>query len=357
MQLTPQEIQRYKRHLLLTEIGEEGQLALKKASVLVIGAGGLGNAVLPYLAAAGVGSITVLDKDVVDVSNLQRQVLFTENDVGKPKAQVAVERIKAINSTGNFKFIQEFFTESNALEIAASYDIIIDCVDQINVRYLINDIAVYYGIPMIYGAIHKFEGQVSVFNYQNEASYRCAFPENQAKTPAPNCEDIGVVGVLPGIIGMYQAMETIKVLTGAGTVLSNKILMIDLLNNFHQTIQIQRKEEANLIAKERILKLKDSSTENDILDIYGADIQRVVDENPNLKIIDIQYETHVEKLAGKRITHIPVSQLTEEIENLNKNQPILLYCAHGVNSQWATQLLKHENFKKIYHLVGGITSI
>ena len=236
MKLTPQEIQRYKRHLLLPEIGEEGQLALKKSRVLVIGAGGLGNSVLPYLAAAGVGSITVLDKDVVDISNLQRQVLFTENDLGKPKAQIAVERIKAINGTGNFKYIQEFFTGSNALDMAANHDIIIDCVDQINVRYLINDVAVHFGIPMVYGAIHKFEGQVSVFNYKDGATYRCAFPENQAKTPAPNCEDVGVVGVLPGVIGMYQAMEVIKIITGAGTVLSNKILMIDLLNNFNHTI-------------------------------------------------------------------------------------------------------------------------
>ena len=357
MDLTPQEIQRYKRQLLLSQIGEKGQLALKKTRVLVIGAGGLGNSVLPYLAAAGVGFITVLDKDVVDISNLQRQVLFTENDLGKPKAQIAVERIKAINSTGNYTYVREFLTVNNALETAKAHDVIIDCVDQINVRYLINDVAVHYGVPMVYGAIHKFEGQVSVFNYKDGATYRCAFPENSSKTPAPNCEDVGVVGVLPGIIGMYQAMEVIKIITGAGTVLSNQIMMIDLLNNFNHIIKIERKQDSVDIAKHRISCLNDSSTENEIVDITGKHIDSVLAKHPDIRIIDIQYETNIEKLGGKAIIHIPVSQLTEEIENLDKSQPVLLYCAHGVNSQWATQFLKEEKFKTIYHLVGGITAV
>tara|TARA_R110002050_G_scaffold252628_1_gene390866 strand:+ start:20798 stop:21871 length:1074 start_codon:yes stop_codon:yes gene_type:complete len=357
MELTSQEISRFKRHLLLPEIGVEGQLALKKARVLVIGAGGLGNAVLPYLAAAGVGNITVIDNDVVDISNLQRQVLFTENDLGKPKSELAVKRLQAINSNGNFTSHQTFFTESNALELAKNQDVIVDCVDQIHVRYLINDAAVYYEIPMVYGAIHKFEGQVAVFNHKESATYRCAFPENKTKKPAPNCEELGVVGVLPGIIGMYQAMEVIKIITGAGTVLSNKIWMIDLLNNANHTIAIERNKESIEISKQRMTELASSPQNNEIIDITGADIERVIAQHANLVIIDIQPQTNVESLAGVAVTHIPVFDLESRLIELDKSQPILLYCAHGINSQWATQLLKQEEFKTIYHLVGGITAV
>ncbi len=355
--LSEQEIQRYKRHLLLPEMGTEGQFALKNARVLVIGAGGLGNAVLPYLAAAGVGDVTVVDKDVVDISNLQRQVLFTENDLGKSKSSTIVQRLLQINSTGKYHSVEQYFTESNALELTKNKDVIIDCVDQIDVRYLINDLAVHHQIPMVYGAIHRFEGQVAVFNYQEGATYRCAFPKNEYKSVAPNCEEVGVIGVLPGIIGLYQAMETIKIITGIGTVLSNKIMMVDLLHNSNHTITIEKKSNSINTSKIVVSSIMEQKMENEIIDFDASQLEEVIENNQGLKIIDIQYQTNVKSIKGVEVTHIPVSEFEQEMDRLDKSQTILLYCAHGVNSQWATRLLKQNDFEKIYHLVGGITSV
>ena len=357
MSLTKSEIQRYKRQLLLQEIGEKGQECLKNARVLVIGAGGLANAVLPYLAGAGVGSITVVDKDTVDLSNLQRQVLFTENDIGKSKSQVVTERLLLLNSDGKYHYVNEYFTVGNAVEISKNQDVIIDCVDQIDVRYLINDITVYYQIPMVYGALHKFEGQVSVFNYKDSASYRCAFPENTKKSPSPSCEESGVVGVLPGIIGLYQAMEAIKIITGSGVILSNKIMMVDLMNNFNQNISVSRDDNAIGIAKERISNLMNKPHINEIIDISGDQLLETISENPELVIIDIQQVASLKGIAGVPVTHIPVTIFMQKMIALDPEQTVLLYCAHGVNSQWATAVLKDQNFKKIYHLVGGISAI
>ena len=355
--LSEQEIQRYKRHLLLPEMGTKGQLALKNARVLVIGAGGLGNAVLPYLAAAGVGTITVVDKDVVDVSNLQRQVLFTEKDLNKSKSSTVVNRLLQINSTGNYRSIEHYFTESNAIELSKNQDVIIDCVDQIDVRYLINDLAIHNNIPMVYGAIHRFEGQVAVFNFEEGATYRCAFPNNESKSVAPSCEEAGVIGVLPGIIGMYQAMETIKIITRIGTVLSNKIMMVDLLHNSHHIIQIEKKKSSVSASKLEIVKILAKNSESEIIEISGSELEQVIEDNSGLKIIDIQYQTNIKSIKRVEVAHIPVSDFEQEIKNLDKSQTVLLYCAHGINSQWATRLLKRNNFKKIYHLEGGITSV
>jgi adenylyltransferase/sulfurtransferase len=354
MNLSTVEIQRYKRHLLLNEVGESGQLALKSARILVIGAGGLGNAVLPYLAAAGVGHITVVDHDKVDVSNLQRQVLFSESDIGRPKAEVAVERLRTLNEHGKFSFVVEKFTLENAIEISKDHDVIIDCVDQIHTRYLINDVSVKLAIPMVYGAIHRFEGQVSVFNYQDGASYRCAFPEDTTKNSSPNCEELGVIGVLPGAIGMYQAMEVIKILTGIGKVLSDKLLLIDLLNSTHQTIGIQKNTNSKQIALERFIM---NQQEQIVTHITGNELKNVLETVPNLKIIDIRPECDIEAMMDIAVDHIPVYHLAQQIHTLDKNQPTLVYCAHGINSQWAKELFIQEKFTTIYHLDGGIAAL
>ena len=357
MSLKTTEIQRYKRQLLLQEIGELGQERLKKARILVIGAGGLANSVLPYLAGAGIGNITVVDKDIVNLSNLQRQVLFTENDIGNSKSKTAVEKLSALNSEGNFQFANEYFTVDNAIELFKNQDIVIDCVDKIEVRYLINDLAVQYGIPMVYGALHKFEGQVAVFNYENGATYRCAFPENTSKAPSPSCEESGVVGVLPGIIGMYQAMETIKIITQSGVVMSNKIMMVDLMNNLNHQIIIERNNQSVKIAKERVLTIENQSTESEIIDISGSQLLDTIKDHPDLLIIDIQQVASLKGIAGIPVTHIPVTIFMQKMGALDPNQTVLLYCAHGINSQWATAVLKDQKFKKIYHLVGGISAI
>lgn len=357
MKLTDQEIARYKRHILLSEIGEQGQLALKKARVLVIGAGGLGNAVLPYLAAAGLGQITIVDFDVVDVSNLQRQVLFTENDLGKPKSRIAADRIKAINSHVLVNSITQKFTLDNCVEIAKNHTVIVDCVDQNNTRYLVNDVSVFLNIPLVYGAIHKFEGQVAVFNFEGGATYRCAFPEDASKAPAPSCEDIGVVGVLPGIIGMYQAIETIKIMTAPNKVLKDEIMLVDVWNNTQQKIKIQR-NKSQVQSSQKVFKHKLTDvTLLPIVDIHGKEIPKIIENHPDILIIDIRPESTVESMMNVPVMHIPIYQFEDGMKYISTEQTILLYCAHGINSQWATQYLHKNKYQKIYHLVGGIASL
>ena len=235
-ELTLKEIERYQRHLSLPSFGKEAQLKLKAARVLVIGAGGLGCPALQYLAAAGVGKLGVMDFDLVDASNLQRQILFTEGDVGKPKASVAADRLRAMNSNIDVVDIAERLSEENALQIFQDYDLIVDGSDNFVTRYLVNDACVMTKKPLIYGAIYTFQGQVSVFNFQGGPTYRCLFPDPPDPKDAPNCSEIGVIGILPGLIGTLQASEAIKVITGVGEPLSGSLLLWDVLTMKQQTI-------------------------------------------------------------------------------------------------------------------------
>ena len=238
--LTRQEIERYQRHLSLPSFGEAAQLRLKASRVLVIGAGGLGCPALQYLAAAGVGKLGVVDFDLVDTSNLQRQILFTETDVGKPKARVAATRLRSMNSHIEVIEVAERLTAENALGLFSDYDIIVDGSDNFVTRYLVNDACVMTGKPLVYGAIYTFQGQVSVFNFQGGPTYRCLFPDPPDPEDAPNCSEIGVIGVLPGLIGTLQAAEAIKVITGVGEPLSGRLLLLDALTMRQQTVQFSR---------------------------------------------------------------------------------------------------------------------
>ena len=216
---------------MLSEIGITGQKKLKDSKVLVIGAGGLGCPVLQYITAAGVGSIGIIDFDVVDVSNLQRQILYSTNDIGANKAAAAKERLNALNPLINIIAYEYKLSNKNALELFSQYDIIVDGSDNFSTRYLVNDACVLTEKPLVYGAIHKFEGQVTVFNFEQGPSYRCLFPEAPSPDSAPNCSETGVLGVLPGIIGVYQANEVLKIILGIGESLSGKLLLIDALKN------------------------------------------------------------------------------------------------------------------------------
>jgi molybdopterin/thiamine biosynthesis adenylyltransferase len=241
--LNQEENKRYNRHVILDQVGLEGQLKLKAAKVLVIGAGGLGCPVLQYLTAAGVGTIGIIDFDTIDLSNLQRQILFTKNDLGKNKAEVAAQRLKQLNDQVKFKAYPERLTTKNALELFSAYDLIIDGTDNFSTRYLVNDAAVLTNKPLVYGSIYKFEGQVAVFNYENGATYRCLFPVPPKAGTVKNCSEIGVIGVLPGIIGTQQANEAIKIIVGIGKPLSGQLLIYDALKASYLTVGIQRSEE------------------------------------------------------------------------------------------------------------------
>ena len=234
------ETKRYSRQVALAEIGESGQQKIQNARVLVIGAGGLGCPVLQNLAAAGVGIIGIVDGDVVEETNLHRQLLYTSIDCGKNKAITAATAIQKLNPDVSVQVFSDFFTLENAFEIVEDYEIIVDCTDTITVRYLINDVSLVKKIPFVYASIHKFEGQVSVFNYKNGPSYRCLFPEKENLNTVPSCADAGVLGILPNILGVFQATEVLKMILEIGTVLSGKLLIYDGLNAQTQLIDFQK---------------------------------------------------------------------------------------------------------------------
>ena len=242
---------RYARHIALAEVGESGQQKLLNAKVLVIGAGGLGCPALQYLAAAGIGTIGIVDGDVVNEANLHRQVLYGDSDIGKLKVQVAGERLKKLNSQIDINTFSEFLTAANAMDIVANYDLLVDATDNFAARYRINDVCVKLDKPFVYGAIHRFEGQVSVFNYKGGPTYRCLFPDKPGENQIPNCNETGVLGVLPGIIGTYQATEVLKIILGIGEVLSGKLMTFNLLTNSTRTFEFSRKDEQVQKAKEK----------------------------------------------------------------------------------------------------------
>jgi len=237
--LSEKELRRYRRHLMIPEIGPEGQEKIRDSKVLVVGAGGLGCPILQYLAAAGVGTLGIMDNDKVDESNLQRQLLYGINDIGKLKAIIARQRLLELNNLPDYRVLNILLNKKNALEIIPEYDIVVVATDNFSSRYLINDACVILGKPFVYGSIYKFEGQVSVFNYKNGPSLRCLNPSPPLENEAPQPSDVGVIGVLPGIVGSMQANEVIKMILGKGDILSGKLMIIDIFNHRNYTIRIK----------------------------------------------------------------------------------------------------------------------
>ncbi len=351
--LSTEEKKRYDRHIILPEFGEEAQQKLKDAKVLVVGAGGLGCPVLLYLTAAGVGTIGIIDGDIVDESNLQRQVLFDTNDIGLNKASTAAEKLKLQNPFVEFVTYIENLSEKNALSIFEVYDVIVDGSDNFATRYLCNDAALISDKPLVHGSIFKFEGQVSVFNYQNGPTYRCLFPEPPAAGSVPSCSEIGVLGVLPGIIGNYQALETIKLITGIGDVLSGKLLCINTLSNSQQVLEFDK----NL----------DTATVSELLDNYSY-FCGVCD-----LVTEINYTKAKELMASKKFQLIDVREPVEyKAHNIGgENRPLssfkakdrdttlipIFLCAKGQRSKKAAQLFSNANNQLAYSIVGGINNI
>ena len=352
--LSKNELKRYNRHIIMSEIGIKGQEKLKTAKVLVIGAGGLGCPVLQYITAAGVGTIGICDFDFVDESNLQRQILFNTKDIGKPKAKVAAEKLSIQNP--NIKIIthNQKLDKTNALDIFKNYDIIVDGSDNFPTRFLVNDACVVLGKILVFGAIYKFEGQVSVFNYKNGPTYRCLVPEEPSVLENISCSQVGVIGVLPGIIGSYQANEVVKIIAGIGNVLSGKILLIDTLRMEHNIIEINRNEEyANISSLGNYGEFCEDKYST-VKQITLDELSKAIENKNDISIVDIR-ETEQFAAFHLKSVNISIEELLNKPEKLPKEKKVIIVCEKGTNSMAVIENLeKLYNFENLYNLKGGI---
>ncbi|MHC0441548.1 molybdopterin-synthase adenylyltransferase MoeB [Flavobacterium sp. 3-210] len=338
---------RYNRQTILPEIGQEGQYKLSKSKVLVIGAGGLGAAILPYLAGVGIGEIGIVDHDVIEISNLQRQVIYKTDAIGKSKATEAKLMISELNPEIKVNAFSEKLSGKNALSLFEKYDIIIDATDNIAIKYVINDACLVTNKPMVYGSIFRFQGQVSVFNYQNGPTYRCLYPDENSN--ALNCEDAGVIGISVGIIGMLQTNEVIKMILGMGEVLSGKILVYNILNNEQQKYDFDKSDAQN-ISRE---SFEEKYNKSEVEEISFESILEEIDDDDVL-FLDVRNEDELPKISLKNQVQIPLIHLEKEIEKLDKNQKIYVFCQSGIRSKIAVELLQNHQFKNIKSIAGGV---
>jgi molybdopterin/thiamine biosynthesis adenylyltransferase/rhodanese-related sulfurtransferase len=366
LKLSNQEIIRYSRHLIMPEVGMEGQKKLKAASVLLIGAGGLGSPLAMYLAAAGVGRIGVVDFDVVDSSNLQRQIAYSTSDVGKPKLDAAKERITAINPYVDVKTYETHLTSENALDILKDYDVIIDGTDNFPTRYLVNDACVLLGKPNVYGSIFRFEGQASVFYAKEGPCYRCLYPEPPPPGLVPSCAEGGVLGVLPGIVGTIQATEAIKLIIGQGDPLIGRLLLFDALTMKFRELKLRKNPACpvcgenptinELIDYEAFCGIEPLPTDGENLrqwEINPEELKAKLDKKDDVFMLDVR-EPHEFEICNLDGYLIPLRDLPSRINELDSSKEIVAYCHTGVRSQRAVEFLKTAGFKKVKNLVGGI---
>jgi molybdopterin/thiamine biosynthesis adenylyltransferase/rhodanese-related sulfurtransferase len=348
-------MKRYQRQIDLPEIGISGQQKLTDAKVLVIGAGGLGCPVLQTLAAAGVGTIGVVDGDVVEESNLNRQFLYKVYDCGKNKATAATESL--LNQNPNLKVIpfSNHFNCDNAFEVVNGFHIMVDCTDNLTTRYLINDVALVKGIPMVYASIHQFEGQLSVFNYQNGPTYRCLFPE-KANLKSISCEDAGVLGVIPNVLGVMQANEVLKIILGIGEVLNGKLLLYNGLQATSQTISIEKNALEIQHGLQNGLAIRKQTQKNEVESIDESTFLAAIENALNL-IIDLREDFEEPALNLPNIQKVPIDQLEIYLEKVDKNQKIILLCQYGNKSQLAANYILKLGFSRVSHLQKGIAAL
>jgi adenylyltransferase/sulfurtransferase len=350
---------RYARHISLSEIGETGQQKLLEAKVLVIGAGGLGCPALQYLVAAGVGTIGIVDGDTVDESNLQRQILFSTADIGRKKVEVAKERLNALNPDVFVKIYPEHLTAENAIAIINQYEVLIDGTDNFATRYLVNDACIKLNRPFVYGAIHKFEGQVSVFNFDGGPTYRCLFPDPPSQSQIPNCAEAGVLGVLPGVIGTLQATEAIKLILGIGKPLSGKLKMLNLLNNSEQIISFNRNEAQ--VEKARQIDLANSYVDKPCSTTKGISAEELIrwlEEGKKFNLLDVRESYEAPKLDLPNVLCIPLGQLESRFSEVPSDQTLVVVCRKGIRSQRAIEfLMKHDFQKQLTNLEGGMAAL
>lgn len=370
MQLTHEEILRYSRHLLIPEVGLAGQQKLKAASALIIGTGGLGSPVALYLAAAGVGRIGLVDYDVVDSSNLQRQIIHGTSTLGKRKVESAKSRLLDLNPLIHVDAYDEPFTSTNAMQIAKNYDVLIDCTDNFPTRYLSNDVCVFLGKPNVYGSIYRFDGQASVFFAKDGPCYRCLFPEPPPPGLVPSCAEGGVLGVLPATIGSIQASEALKFLLGIGEPLIGKLLLYNALDMSFETVKLKKNPKCRVCGPNAdITELvdyedfcgvpghdHDEGSAGDDWDISALDLKSRLSLTPNLLLLDVREPHELAISALRGATNIPLSELAARLSELDSAREMVVFCKSGTRSARALELLVSAGFKKVKNLKGGINA-
>ena len=367
MPLSNDEIQRYARHLILPDVGVEGQQRLKAARVLIVGAGGLGSPVALYLAAAGVGTLGLVDFDAVDVSNLQRQILHGTKDVGRSKLDSARARLGDVNPHVRVETHDARLTSANALDIIGRYDIVVDGTDNFATRYLTNDACVLLGKPNVYGSIFRFEGQASVFGLDDGPCYRCLFPEPPPPGSVPSCAEGGVLGVLPGIVGTIQATEAIKLVLGIGDTLAGRLLLIDALSMQFRAMTLRKDPACPACGTRTITALIDYDEfcgaptsgaihhADDVLEITPLELaDRLSRARDTFDLIDVREpgEWAIARIDGARL--IPLAQIPSSIQSLDKSRDIVVMCRSGVRSADAIRFMQREGFTRVKNLAGGI---
>ena len=366
--LSVDEVKRYSRHLIIPDVGMAGQKRLKNAKVLVIGAGGLGSPALLYLAAAGVGALGIVDFDVVDESNLQRQVIHGQSDVGRPKAESAADSIREINPYVNVILHETRLDSDNALEIFAGYDLIVDGTDNFATRYLVNDACVLMHKPYVWGSIYRFDGQASVFWAEHGPCYRCLYPEPPPPGMVPSCAEGGVLGVLCGSIGSIQVTEAIKLLTGVGDSLAGRLMIYDALEMSYRTVRVRKDPECPICGKNpSITELIDydafcGAVSEDAQEavsgstISATDLKGMLDRDDNIFLIDVREPNEYEIVSIPGATLIPKDQFLTgaALERLPQDKRIVLHCKSGARSAEALAIVKNAGFSDAVHVGGGV---
>jgi len=374
MPLTNEEVMRYSRHLILPEVGMKGQEKLKAAKIMLIGSGGLGSPNALYLAAAGIGTLGIIDFDVVDQTNLQRQLLFGSDEVGKPKVEAAKRRIQSINPNVQVNIYNEKLSSKNVMDIFKDYDLIIDGTDNFPTRYLVNDACVFLNKTNIYGSIFRFDGQATVFKPKDGPCYRCLYPEPPPPGEVPSCAEGGVLGILPGLVGMIQASEALKYFLGKGDSLVGRLLQVSVLDMSFREVKIRRDKDCpvcgdkptitELIDYEQFCGLglgQEAPTEksNDVPEIEPVDFKKLLDQGNGKKpnIIDVRepYEYEISKIPGSVL--IPLGTLMERVSELDSSKEYIVHCRSGARSAKAIRQLQQIGFKKLKNLKGGINAM
>ncbi len=374
MGLTNDQVKRYSRHLIMPEVGVEGQEKLVNSSVLCIGAGGLGSPLALYLAAAGVGHLGILDFDVVDFSNLQRQIIHSEETIGELKVESAKKALQKLNSDIKITTYNEMLTAENAMEIIKGYDIVVDGTDNFATRYLVNDSCVLLGKPNVYGSIFRFEGQVSVFDAKKGPCYRCLYPEPPPPGLVPSCAEGGVLGILPGIIGTLQAAETVKLIIEQGKPLIGRLMFLDVLEMQPREMKLRKDPNCPICGEHPTIKAlidyeefcgigrgelgQEETTkredEEDVMEINIDKLKEIRDNGNDFILLDVReyHEYDIANIEGSVL--IPLGEIADRKDELNPDDEIVIYCHTGGRSMRATQYLKDQGFKNVKNLAGGI---
>jgi molybdopterin/thiamine biosynthesis adenylyltransferase/rhodanese-related sulfurtransferase len=367
--LSNEEIARYSRHLLLPEVGMDGQRKLKAARVLCVGTGGLGSPLAFYLAAAGIGTLGLVDFDVVDASNLQRQIIHSTKDIGRPKLDSAEEKLTALNPFMNVVKYETMLTSANAMDIFKDFDIVADGTDNFPTRYLVNDACVLSGKPNVYGSIFRFEGQASVFATKDGPCYRCLYPEPPPPGLVPSCAEGGVLGILPGLVGIIQATEVIKLILGEGTPLIGRLLLVEALGMKFRELKLRKNPDCPVCGTNpTVTKLIDyqqfcgirpeaapATIQNGIHQISPVELKQKLDAGENIFVLDVR-EPHEYQIANLGAYLIPLGDLPARVHELDSSREIVVHCKMGGRSQKAAEFLQQTGFKKIQNLAGGINA-